>query len=497
MSTAVVAPAPAADRAILDKSLFWGLAYTGGVKWLTQILAWASTLVVARLLAPDDYGLVGMAAVYIGLVTLINEFGLGIAIITKRELTEHELAQLNTLSVAIGLTALAISWGGAIPLAHFFGAPPLRWVVVTMSLGFLISGFQTVPTALLQRELQFKWLALLEAYQAIIIGASMILLALIGFGYWTLVLGNLLGTTFLTAMVVAKRSHRFAWPRLRELRPALAFSSHILVGRLAWYVQANADFLVAGRVLGQRALGVYSVGWTLASVPVDKVSSIAARVTPAFFSAVQTDRAALRRYLLVLTEALALITIPLAWGLALVADEVVLLVLGEKWQAVTGPLRILAVVASLRAVVTLLSQVLNATGHSRFSMYKATLDAILLSAAFWVGSGWGIVGIAAAWLTIYPLLVVPVYWFVFRNIAMPPAQYLRVIWPALSGALVMAAAVITLKLVLPPTWELPLRFLIEVSAGAGVYLAILLVWHRERLGIITQRLVELRSQTES
>src|SRR5256712_2066539 len=497
MSSAVFVPTPAADRAVLDRSLVRGLAYTGAARWLAQLLAWASTLVVARLLAPEDYGLVGMAFVYIGLVALVNEFGLGTAIITRRELTDDQLAQLNTLSVAIGLTALAISWGAAIPLAHFFGAPPLRWVVLTMSLGFLISGFQTVPGALLQRELQFKWLALLEAYQAVIMGASMVLLALIGLGYWTLVVGNLLGTTFLTAMVVAKRSHRFAWPRPRKLRAALTFSSHVLIGRLAWYVQANADFFVAGRVLGQWALGVYSVGWTLASVPVDKVSAIASRVTPAFFSAVQTDRAALRRYLLALTEALALITLPLAWGLALVTDEVVLILLGEKWQAVTGPLRILAVVASLRAIVTLLSQILNATGHSRVSMYKGIFDAILLSAAFWVGSGQGTVGIAAAWLTIYPLLVLPVYWFVFREIALPPAQYLRVIWPALSGALVMAAAVITLKLLLPATWELLLRFLIEVSAGAGVYLAILLVWHRERLGMITRRLLELRRQAES
>src|SRR2546425_748243 len=118
MSTAVVVSTPAADRAVLDRSLVRGLAYTGAARWLAQLLAWASTLVVARLLAPEDYGLVGMAALYIGLVALVNEFGLGIAIITRRELTDDQLAQLNTLSVAIGLTALAISWAAAIPLAH-------------------------------------------------------------------------------------------------------------------------------------------------------------------------------------------------------------------------------------------------------------------------------------------------------------------------------------------------------------------------------------------
>ena len=109
MSSMVLALTGPTERAVLDRSLFWGLAYTGGVKSLAQLLAWASTLVVARLLTPEDYGLVGMASVYIGLVALINEFGLGTAIITRRELTDDELAQLNTLSVLIGVTALEVS----------------------------------------------------------------------------------------------------------------------------------------------------------------------------------------------------------------------------------------------------------------------------------------------------------------------------------------------------------------------------------------------------
>lgn len=490
MSTVVVSPPAAIDRSGLDRSLFWALAYTGGVKWVAQAFAWASTLVVARLLTPEDYGLVGMATVYIGLITLVNEFGLGTAVITRRELSDHALAQLNSLAVMVGLAALAVSCAAAGPLARFFEAPPLRWVVITMSLGFVVSAFQTVPGAILQKELRFKWLAFLEGWQAAIIGASMVLLALLGFRYWTLVLGNLLGTAFTAAMVLTKRSHGFAWPRPGELGEALAFSRHILLGRLAWYAQSNADFVVAGRVLGQAALGAYSIGWTLASVPVDKISAVVARVTPAFFSAVQTDLAAVRRYLLLLTEALALVTIPLALGVALVADDIVLLLLGEKWRAVIGPLRLLAVVASLRPLVSLLSPILNATGHSRFSMYKGVLDAVVLGTGCWLGSRWGTVGIAAAWLIAYPVLVLPVYWYTFRCIGMATADYLRVLGPALGASCVMAAAVVALRALLPDTRALAPRLAIEVATCAAVYLAVMLAVRRERMWTLARFLRE-------
>src|SRR2546425_8629430 len=116
----------------------------------------------------------------------------------------------------------------------------------------------------------------------------------------------------------------------------MTFSRHIIVGRLAWYVYSNADFLVAGRILGKVALGLYEVGWNLANVPIEKITSLVGQVTPAVFSAVQRDHAALRRYLLRVTEGLALITFPASLGLALVAPDFVLLTLGRSEERRVG-----------------------------------------------------------------------------------------------------------------------------------------------------------------
>src|ERR1700737_3623372 len=136
-----------ADLQRLDVSLVRGIAWTGAAKWSSQVLAWISTLVVARILTPDDYGLVSMATVYLGVLTLVSEFGLGSAVVTLRDLNEEQIAQLNGLSVCLGLGGFAISRVVAVSLGRFFGSPGLPRVIVVMSMGFIATSFQTIPSS--------------------------------------------------------------------------------------------------------------------------------------------------------------------------------------------------------------------------------------------------------------------------------------------------------------------------------------------------------------
>src|SRR3989454_11636004 len=164
---ALTAHEPAADIRTLDRSLVQGIAWTSGAKWAGQLLGWASTLIVARLLTPADYGLVGMASIYLGLITLVSEFGLGSTVITLRDLSEHQVAQLNGLSVLFGVASFAASCAAAVPLGRFFHAPQLPAVVVVMSTAFVVTAFKTVPFSLLQRELRFRALAIVETGRVI------------------------------------------------------------------------------------------------------------------------------------------------------------------------------------------------------------------------------------------------------------------------------------------------------------------------------------------
>jgi len=470
-----------AERSALDGDLVRSLAWTGGMKWVSQILNWAATVIVARMLVPEDYGLVGMASVYLALVALVNEFGLSAAVVTRRHLTHNQIAQINSLSLLLGLAALIISVAAAFPASSYFNAPELGWVIVVMSSSFVTSALATVPYSLLQRDLQFKLLALIEGFQAFAQAAGMVAFAFLGLRYWTLVCGSLLSGVVFTGMLLWSRPHSFAWPRPASIKDALTFSWHVLVARLCWFAQSNGDRLIAGRILGKAALGAYAVGWTLASLPIEKITGLMSRVTPAFFSAVQTDFAAIRRYLLTLTEGLAFLTLPAGCGLALVAEELVAVALGENWGMAVRPLQILAILTGIRAIDPLLSQILYVVGESRFVMRLGLAAGPFLVLSFYFGSRWGIVGIAAAWLAFYPFLVLPLYWKVFKTISLSPSAYLSVLWPAFNGTLVMAAAVLLLKLTIPSSWPMWLLLGTEVATAAVVYFLTVFTFHGERV----------------
>ena len=465
----------------LDRSLLRGVAWTATAKRASQALSRVSWQIVARLLTPEDYGLVGMAAIYLGLITLLSEFGLGTAVLAIRELSVEQINQLNGLAVVLGLASLLASCAVAIPLGRFFHAPPLPLVVVAMSTTFVIASFKTVPLALLQRDLRFKALALIDLSQALVLAISMIGLAVAGLRYWTLVCGAVLGALISTGAVLRLRHSPLAWPRLKFLKPAITLSSNVLVSRLCWYVSANADFLVAGRILGKAALGFYGVGWTLASVPVDRVASLVGQVTPAFFSAVQTDRAAIRRYLLRITEGIALITFPISLGLALVARDFVPVVLGSKWEPAVAPLQVLAAYAAFRSITPLLPQLLQVTGDAKFEMWRMVAAAVVMPASFYFGGQrWGTVGLAMAWVLVDPLLAVPLYRRVFSKIELSLREYLVALWPALSGTALMAAVVLAVGVFSGSAWAAGVRLAAQVAAGAISYGLACVVLHRER-----------------
>src|SRR5437899_3147325 len=168
-----------------------------------------------------------MAAIYLGLSTLVAEFGLGPAGSAVRELSVAQINQLNGLAVLLGLASLIASCAMAIPLGRFFHAPQLPLVVVAMSTTFVIASFKTVPLALLQRDLRFKALALVDLSQAAILAIGMIGFAVAGLRYWTLVCGAVLGALISTGAVLWLRHPPVAWPRPTSLKHAITLGSNV------------------------------------------------------------------------------------------------------------------------------------------------------------------------------------------------------------------------------------------------------------------------------
>ena len=464
-----------------QNSLVRAIAWTGLVKWSSQGLSWVSTIVVARLLLPSDFGLVALAGAFLGLVALVNEFGLASAIVMLQKLSTRQIGQLNSLAVLLGFAGFGFACLGAIPLGRFYRDPELPLVIVVLAVGFVVGAFRSVPNAILEKRMRFRTLSLLEGGQSLLAAIAAVLLAWNGAGYWALVLGNLLANMVATGVVVAVYGQAFARPAVREVGDVLRFSWYMMMCRVSWYLASTSDVFITGRLLGQAPLGAYSFGTTLANLPLEKVTALVNRVTPAFVSAVQDDFSSLRSYLLRLTEGLAIITFPAAFGLALVSGELVPLVLGEKWHAVIVPLGILAAYSSVRSVSSILGPILFVTGGARFGMFNGFWTLAVLPIGFYVGSAWGVVGIAVAWVVVHPLSLFPMYWRVFSTIQLRAGQYLTALWPALSATAAMAIAVLSVRLLLPVNSGLAQRFVTLVAVGSVAYLAAMLGLHQARV----------------
>jgi O-antigen/teichoic acid export membrane protein len=409
-----------------------------------------------------------------------------------KKLNRDHVAQINSLSVFLGVGCFVLSFLLSIPLSLFFGDARLSGVILAMSTSFLITGFKSVPYSLLEKELRFKSLALIEGIQTIVQSVCIVVLASLDFGYWALVLGLLTGAACSTGLSLLQRPHAFHWPKLSALKDVVTLSRNIAVGRLSWYVYTNADFIVAGKFLGGSALGAYTVAWNLANIATNKVTAQIGRVAPAFFAAVQHDRQALSRYLLKITEGLAMITLPITWGLFLVADEFVMIVLGDKWESVVAPLRLLLIYASFRCLMTLPPHLLNATGESQFVMRNNLLGALLLPIMFYLGSLHGTTGIAWAWLLWLPIIAAPIHWRVFRQNGISALQYLDALRPAITASTAMALVVVAVRLSMNSSDPLISRLVLNVVGGGAAYAFVVLFFYKRKVENMREVLVMLR-----
>jgi PST family polysaccharide transporter len=486
------------DQATLDRSLLHGVAWTGSVKWATQIATWLTTLIVARVLSPDDYGLVGMAAIYFGFLTLVSEAGLGMTVIALRELRGNQLLEVHTFGALMGLGGFAISGLVAWPLARFFGEPALTWVIVAMSINFILVSLRTVPQAVMQRDLSFRKFAALDGTNSIITASAAVLFALLGFRYWSLVISTLLGSAATTGLALWWKPLGFRRPRFHELRETLRTSREILIASVAWYVFQSADFFVAGKLLGKTALGTYTVAWNLAYSIVEKVTTLVNSVTSSIFSAAKHDRALLTRYITRITGVLALVLLPSTAGVALVARELVLAALGEKWRGAIVPLTLLVLYAGVRSLNPVLSQALMITGDTRYAMRRNIIGAICLPIAFVIGAKLGgIVGIATAWMVVHaPVVLIPQLRRVSQQLGIGLREYTPAVGPPFVSTVIMAVAVLLVAAFLPANIPLFGVLAIKVLVGGVAYVAALWFLFRGNVMSLIRAFAQFRRGVE-
>lgn len=491
----VAEPVPepmAASVSLFDRSMVRSVAWNAASDWGSQIFSWLAFLEVMRLLTPADFGIAALALIMMPYLAQLAGLGIPRAVVQLRELSDDQLAQLTAVNVMSGCLCFVLAIILARPFAAFFRTPRLAPVFIVVCSGLIIGPLCGVSTAVLAREMRFRLLSLLGAIGSLISAVVTLVLALLGFGYWALILGNFVAGLVRAIVILRIRPLRMAWPHLSSIREPLRFGRRISVSMVALNSYQRLDNFVAGRMLGTSALGFYGTAWELANVPIEKVASLVTTVIPSYLAAVRDQPATLRRYLRGLTEVIALATFPATVGLSLVAHEFVPVIFGHKWDGMIGPLQVLSFYAAFRSIVALLPKVLTATGNVHYVMWNDLGALVILPVAFYVGSYRGTSGIAWSWVIAYPIVVLPLYYKTFHTIGMKASEYLRALRPALSGTIVMIPAVEWAKYSLAPPRPLVLRLALEVAVGALVYLATLWLLHKERVLVLIQTAKNLR-----
>ena len=495
------------DKPASGRQWFNAIAWVAAGKWAAQCFSWVSSIFIARLLSPDDFGLLTMTTVFVGLVSLLSEGGIGAAALNLPNLTRSQLRQLNSLALGLGVCAFIGACFSANLVGGFYRKPELALILPVVSIPLILSSIKAVPNALLQKALRFRLISGIECLQAVTQASITLILAWIGLGYWSLVAGIVAGSLVSTVAVLFYERLAYELPRLSQLRTLYFFSSAVLVSNLSWYGYSNADFVLAGRMLGSSALGVYSLAWSFATAPSQKLGAVIMRVVPGFFAKHAAAREGIRGDLCRVTKGIALVVFPASIGLALTAEPAIRLALGEKWQAATAPLQYLCLYLPFAAITVLLPHALNAAGKPSIGMFNSLLKLVVLPPAFYVASRWGAPGIALAWLLIGPILTLPLYRSTLRHLGLGVREYAASLRTPCWATLAMGLCVWCARALLPHGAYDALSFAAEVAIGMAVYIGVVLwlqpewvpplvaVLRRARKGLTPSKVV-LRGEVE-
>jgi O-antigen/teichoic acid export membrane protein len=384
-----------ASRGLAKRTVVGGL-WTGLSTGALAAMELVALVVLARLLAPNEFGVFAATLVVVRFCTIFSELGVGPAIVQRPSLEERHVRVGFTLSLLLGSAVAAVVWAGASAIAGFFRLPELVQVVRAASLVFACHGIAMVAQALAQRELRFGWLAAVDtgAFAAgfVVAGPAM---AWFGFGVWALV-GALVIQHFLRMVILLVGQPHAKRPLLerRAIGELLYFGGGFTLARIGNYLAGQADKLVVGRWLGAPALGLYTLAYQFIAAPALLVGQVLDRVLFPSMALVQAEPTRLARGYRSGIAVCALVILPASVVVAMVAPEIVLVLLGPAWTGVVVPFRILALAMLFRTSYKLSDSVARATGAVYARAWRQAVFAGAVVAGSLIGQLWGVDGVA-------------------------------------------------------------------------------------------------------
>ena len=464
----------------IERKAISALKWAAAAKVGAQLMSWAGTLVVIRLLTPEDYGLMAKVAVVCAIAGAIGEFGLGTAVVRSAEISADELRKIYGVGLLVGIGITAALIASSPLVAKLFREPRLTWPVAAASLQVAIASVAMIPNTLAVRELAFKSLAKVEmSAGAAGIGVTL-LLALLGSGVWALVFGALASASVRTLMLLTFGHRLRPSFSMRGIEEHLKFGLTVVGNRVSYFVIVQSDVLIGSAFLSTTEIGRYSVALQLATLPMSKVMGTINQVALPAVSRQQSDPEAVRRAVIKAVGVISLAAFPILWGISALARELVLVLFGDKWLEAVPALEILPIIVPMRMVFSVLFTTSLALGNRQLDLRNSVANFVLLPSGFFVGAHWGLIGLCSAWLVAVPLAYAVSVPRVLQFMGIRATDLLRECGVPAAVAAVMVATMTGLRPLLSP-WPALAVLVALALAGSSVYLSILALVSRRHL----------------
>jgi len=438
------------------------------------VLQMVSTIVLARLLTPQDFGLIAMVTTVTGLVAVFKDMGLSMATVQRTEINHHQVSTLFWVNVLFSMGIMLVTVLLAPLIVWFYDEPRLFWVTALFALGFLFSGIAVQHQALLRRQMRFGLLSIVEIVGTIIGVCAGVISAGCGAGYWALVIMPLVTAAVIAAGVWIACDWRPGSPHRRSgVREMLLFGGNLTAFNIVNYFGRNLDKALIGRVWGAGPCGLYSKAYGLLMVPLRQISAPLFAVALPGLSRLQEEPERFRSYYVKALSCMAFFTMPLGVLLFVLAGESVRLVFGPQWTDATAVFRYLALSVLVQPICNTSGWLYLSTGRAADLFKWGTVGVCGIVVSFFVGLPYGIQMVALAYACTIILWTVPCMYLAARNTPVKVMDIFRAVAHPFAAAVLAGVVTAGLNYFLAGGLLLVLRTLLCINVFGIAYLVIL------------------------
>lgn len=425
----------------LGNKMVKGVMWMMLVRWFSRGIGLASTVILARLLVPADFGLVAMATAMIAVLELFGAFGFDVALIQNQHAERRHYDTVWTFNLLFAAFCALTLVAFAVPTSSFYREPRLEAVMYVLAASYFIGGFGNIGTVNFRKDLDFRSEFILNATRRVATFVATVACAYWMRSYWALVIGMVTGKV--VGVVSSYIMHPYRpWFSLEALRELFSFSKWMFVNNIGYFLnQRAADFVVA-RIAGSHALGIYSLSYEVSNLPTSEISAPINRAVLPGYAKISHDHVQLKKHFLNVLSILGSIAVPAGIGISAIAHLLVPVLLGPKWLDAVPLIQVLGIYGMLQVVHDHCSVVYMATGIPKILGMLSMLNAlILLSLVVSLTYMSGIEGTAFAFL-ISAMIIAPInFGIIKKQLGIRIREFVTILWRPVFGSVAMYGAI--------------------------------------------------------